>query len=210
MTSVYRVRAVWAGFTGAPGYTNFHFTDAGTDAQRNAAGTAVHNWFAGINTFLKQTWSIQVQSEVAEYNVESGELVGAAAMTTVPATVYGMDSTSSWAGGTGFSVQWTTGMIADGRRIHGRTFVVPALGCFEADGTLTGACITAVGSANQALINASGAEFAIWKRVWTKPTLEMTGAQIKAFKQEQIDGKLAIVTGAFVKDTASQLRTRRT
>jgi len=70
--------------------------------------------------------------------------------------------------------------------------------------------INLAGTAAAALIGAVGAEFSIWKRIFTKPTLDMTGAEIKAFKQVQVGGALAPVTGYNVKDSAAQLRTRRT
>jgi len=201
---------VWSGFTGSPGYTNFHFQDIGTDTGRNAAGAAVRAFFDSMKQYLLPAWTISVQSEVTEYDMALGDLLGAATMTTVPPAVVGTATPGNWAGGSGFSIQWNTGLIHTGRRLRGRTYIVPAFGCFEADGTLVAAAITAAGSGATALIGAVGAEFAVWKRIWTKPTKDMTLEQAKAFKQEQIGGALAPVTGYFVKDSAAQLRTRRT
>jgi len=210
MTSVYTVRAVWSGFTGSPGYSNFHFMDIGTDAGRNAAGAAVRLFFFNQTAFLLSTWSVAVQSEVTEHDMATGTLLGAATMTTVPTSVPGTSSSASWAGGSGYSIKWNTGMVWNGRRVTGRTFMVPAVSCFEADGTLLATAITTIGAAAQALINTVGAEFAVWSKVFTKPTGTMTVDEAKAFKQQQISGNVAPVTGYFVKDTAAQLRTRRT
>ena len=210
MTSVFRVRAVWSGFSGAPGYTNFHFVDLGTDAARNAAGAAVKAFFTSLTAHLMTGWSVAVVPEVTEYNVESGALVSATAMTTVPTAQGGAAPVVAFVGGSGYSIQWNTNLIDHGRRLRGRTYIVPATACFESDGTLTAAAITAAQAAADSLIGAVGADFAIWKRIWTKPTLDMTGAEIKAFKQVQVGGALAPVTGRVVKDSAAQLRTRRT
>jgi len=210
MTSVYRVRAVWSGFAGAPGYTNFHFADIGTDAGRNAAGAAVKAWFESQKSCLLAAWAVTVQSEVTEYDMATGVLLGAAAMTTVPTATTGTAPTAAYVGGSGYSIQWNTNLIDHGRRLRGRTFMVPAVGCFENDGTLTAGHIANVYSGATALVGAVGADFSIWKRIWTKPTKDMTLEQAKAFKQVQIGGALAPATGYFVKDMASQLRTRRT
>jgi len=201
---------VWAGFNGAPGYSNFHFADIGTDAGRNAAGAAVHSFFQTLMPHLRISWTVSVLGEVTEYDMATGDLLGAAAMTTVPAFVTGSDTSNSWAGGSGYSVQWNTGLIHTGRRLRGRTYIVPAANVFEADGTMSLTAINLAGTAAAALIGAVGAEFSIWKRIFTKPTLDMTGAEIKAFKQVQVGGALAPVTGYNVKDSAAQLRTRRT
>jgi hypothetical protein len=159
---------------------------------------------------LQAAWSVAVQGEVTEHDMATGTLLGAATMTTVPATVVGTGSATSWANGSGYSVKWNTGLIWNGRRVTGRTFMVPAVACYEADGTLVAAAITAIGAAAQALISAVGAEFAVWSKTFTKPPDTMTIAEAKAFKQQQIGGNLAPVQGYFVKDSAAQLRTRRT
>jgi len=202
MATVYRVRAVWSGFQGAPGYSNFSFMDLTTDAARNAAGAGVKNFFTSLAGFLSTAWSISVQGEVTEWDMATGQLTGAATMTTVPTAQVGTGTPAAYAGGSGLCVTWKTGLIFNGRRVIGRTFVVPALGCYETDGTLTAGAITAANTAATQLIGVSGADFAIWAKTFTKPT--------DGTKPVQIGGNLAPATSYAVKDMASQLRSRRT
>jgi len=164
MATVYRVRAIWSGFAGAPGYSNFHFQDLTTDTARNAAGAAVKAFFTGMSGHLANTWSVTVQGEVTEWDMATGQLTGAANMSTVPTAQVGTATPAPYAGGSGMAVTWKTGLIYLGRRVTGRTFFVPAVGVYEADGTLTSTAITTASNAAQALISAAGAELAIWAK----------------------------------------------
>jgi len=202
VATVYRVTAVWTGFQGAPGYSKFSFSDLTTDAARNAAAAGVRAYFMAVQGMMHTAWTISIQSLVQEYDMATGALTGESTISTVPAAVTGGDTPATWSGGTGFFVGWRTGVIYLGRRIQGRTFHVPAVNCFSADGTLSPAAITMASAAADGLIAVSGAEFCIWARQFTKPT--------PPAKPVQIGGALAPVTGKVVKDQASQLRSRRT
>lgn len=201
MPTVHRVRAVWQGFQGAPGYTNFSFADLTTDAARNAAGAAVKAFFGGFATYLLPTWNITVQSEVTDWDMATGQLTGAFNMTTPPTATVGTATAGPFAGGSGACVTWKTGVIFNGRRVTGRTFIVPAIGCYDNDGTLTAGFITAANSAANGLIQAAGADLSIWAKQFTTPT--------DGSKPVQINGILASVGSYTVKDMASQLRSRR-
>lgn len=193
---------MWSGFAGAPGYTNFSFIDLTTDAAKNAAGAAVKAYFSGFATYLQTGWAIAVQSEITEWDMGTGALTGATNMTTPPTPTPGAAAVGAFAGGSGCVVTWKTGLIFNGRRVVGRTFMVPLMAAFENDGTLTAALVTAAGAAATSLINAAGAELAIWAKTYTKPT--------DGSKPVQIGGALAPVTSYAVKDMAAQLRSRRT
>lgn len=201
MATVYRVRAVWSGFAGAPGYTNFHFQDLTTDTAKNAAGAAVKAFFTSLNTMFSTGWSIAVQSEVTEWDMATGQLTGATNMTTPPTPQAGTVTPVAFAGGSGLCVTWKTGLIYNGRRVIGRTFVVPAMGIYETDGTLTAGAMTTAGTAASGLIAAAGAEMVIWAKTYTKPT--------DGTKPVQIGGNMAPAQSYVVKDMAAQLRSRR-
>lgn len=201
MASVYRVTAIWSGFTGAPGYSKFSFSDLTTDAARNAAGAAIKAYFDGCKAYQQSGWSIGVQPLVQEYNVESGDLVGEATMTTVPSATVGTPASGPFAGGSGFCVTWKTSTIYGGRRTQGRTFHVPAVSCFDTDGTLSSSALIAIRAAADGLVAAPGIDFCIWARSWY---INAEG------KKQAIGGDLGPVTSAVVKDASSQLRTRRT
>lgn len=201
MPSVYRVRSLWSGFQGSPGYTNLHFLDLTTDAARNAAGAATKAFFTAIANNLITTWSVSVQSEVTEWDQATGQLLGAVNMTTPPTPQAGTAAAGPFAGGSGACVTWKTGSIYNGRRVIGRTFLVPLFNCFDSDGTLNSTAITAITTAATGLIGASGAELAVWAKTFVQ--------QGDPPKPVQIGGQAFPVTSHVVKDMASQLRSRR-
>lgn len=201
MATVYKVRAVWSGFQGAPGYTNLCFSDLATDAARNAAGAAVKALFTGIASNLATTWSITVQPEVTEWDVATGQLTGASAMTTPPTPQVGSTVATAYAGGSGACITWKTGAIFNGRRVVGRSFMVPLLAAFDVDGTIGAATLAALQSSANAYVAATGADACVWAKQFTKPTDGTTPVQI--------GGTVASITSATIKDMASQLRSRR-
>lgn len=97
------------------------------------------------------------------------------------------------AAGVGAVVGWTTGGIIDGRRLRGRTFIVPlATVAYDADGTLTTTAIAALEDFANALM-ASGP-----LAVWHRPTT--SGGS---------DGNSYGVIGFRVRDKVAVLRSRR-
>lgn len=202
MPTAYRCTAIWQGFQGAPGYTKLTFVDLATDTQRNAAGAAIRAYFDALKAYMSNNWNVTVSPTVQEFNAVTGELEAETTMSSIPAVVNGTSSANPWAAGSGYFVGWRTTVIFHGRRVQGRTFMVPAVGIFDTDGTLLPAGLTAVQNAAQALIDASGADLAIWAKRWSAAT--------PPAKPVQVDGVVAPVTSRVVKDMASQLRSRRT
>lgn len=100
----------------------------------------------------------------------------------------------AYAAGVGARVVWETGGIRNGRRVKGSTFVLP-LGntCYENDGSLTAATITALDAACAAML----AQVPTQMRVWSRPTATLPGVAHP-------------VLGYSVPDKVSWLRSRRT
>jgi hypothetical protein len=204
MASIYQVTAIWAGFQGAPGYSKFAFSDLTTDAARNAAGAGIRSFFEAFKAYLYSGWSVAVQAEVLEYNAINSDLVGVAAMTTVPAATVGTATPTTYAGGSGAAITWSTGVILAGHRVKGRTFLVPVVGANESDGTLLTAARTAMETGGNALIAVATADFCIWGKTWAKDSL---GHTIQP--PQQTGGQPCSVISCSVKDMAAQLRSRR-
>lgn len=200
MVTVYRITALWSGFAGAPGYSKFSFLDLTDDTKRNAAGAAIRTFFASINTYIPNLTTIQVQPGIDEFNVTTGELVGANAMTVTPAVVTSGISAVPYVGGAGLAVTWVTSSIFHGHRVRGRTFIVPTASASDTDGTIAPGVVTAVQAAGNVFAASASADLQIWSRVYTKPPAKL----------EQIDGATAPVISCVVKDMAAQLRSRRT
>lgn len=168
------------------------------DASRNAAGSAMRAFFEGVKSYLPPGTSVLVLPVIDEFDQQTGQLTGSNAIPTPPAVVTSNAAPTNYAGGTGIVVQWNTTLIYHGRRVRGRTFIVPTIqAVFDTDGTLTTAAQTTVSAAAQALVTAS-ADLGVWARWFGKPA-----------QAQQIDGAVASVTSQQVKDFASHLRSRR-
>lgn len=199
MASVFRTTATWQSFIGAPGYTKLAFINVVGTAGADAVVAATRTFMFAFAPSIPAGTTIQVAREVAEYDEVTGTLIGELAAATTPALIT-CTGAGNYAGGSGFFVGWRTGTIWQGHRVQGRTFIVPSVGGFEANGTLTSGQIAAAQSAGDALIGDATTTFAIWAKRFTVGT---------DGKPHQTNGAAFQTTTAFVRDRASGLRTRR-
>src|SRR4051794_17705287 len=138
MATVSTVTAVWSGFTGAPGYSRFNFQELPNASAVQAAVNAVRALMVTAAPALLTTHSIVVQTLVQHHDLATGDLTGESTAASQPATIVGtVTSTTPYAGGSGFVVNWVTGQFWNGRKVRGRTFIVPAIGVYSNDGTIT-------------------------------------------------------------------------
>ena len=192
--AVYRVKFRWTGFTGAPGYTNLHFdastepTQAGAQAVYDAAGE-----FAGdITSALPSAVSISIEGGVEVVDQTTNELLTVFSATTRTAAK-GI-GTGGFSSSTGACITWETGEVKNGRRVRGRTFIVPlAASGYDTDGTLTSGVLTDLQTAAAALA-AGGFTFGVLARPST------VGAA---------DGSFHTVTSGRISDKTAVLRSRR-
>jgi len=164
MPELLRVKARWTGFTGAPGYTVLHFRDFGTGepdgvaataAQALAATARVRTFFNAIASYLPNTVFVNVDPEVEVIDIATGTLLRSFTVAT-PATVAGLN-TNSYSAAVGAVINWRTDGIRRGRRVRGRSFLVPlSSGAFAITGQLGGPVVTALTSAAQALADNTG------------------------------------------------------
>lgn len=149
MVQIIRIQALWSGFPGAPGYSNFHFgTDVITTTKINTAAAGVRAFFNSLSIYLPTGVQISQSGLASTYELNGNKTSEMAY--TAPAVVTGSSATA-YAGGTGAVVHWKTGTYNGGRPFIGRTFLVPFAGGYAADGTLTPAAITAVVTAANTL-----------------------------------------------------------
>lgn len=188
-----RVTAIWRGFRGAPGYSNFYF--AGDDAieQPGAAmALAVRTFFADIATTLPGSVNVSIQPTVDTLDEASGALVGQQDI-EVPASVTG-GGTNNYSAASGAVVNWLTTSYRNGRRVRGRTFLVPLSSTvYDTNGDLAAGFLTDIREAAQALVDSPGTT---GMRVWSRP---VNGAGGAAFP----------VSGVAVPDLGAVLRSRR-
>lgn len=187
--TISRVTAIWTGFTGAPGYTNFFFRAFGGGDAVDLEVARVRAFFAPLQVRLPNTVRIAVQQEAAILDEATGDLIDYAQATTAPTAVAG-SSTDSYSAPAGAAVTWNTNGIARGRRLRGRTFLVPlAGGAYQNDGTLASATITDINTGAAALIgNGTGPEAVIWSR-----PRDGQGGTIAAISSHRVADQVAIL-----------------
>lgn len=200
MALMLRVVTRWDGFAGAPGFTNLHFRDFDTDtdpdlAQATAAINKVATFFGAMTELLPAAARLQIQREVDVLESTTGELLMTLNYTGTLNAIAGT-AAASVAGPAGAVVNWRTGNVRNGRRIRGRTFLVPlAVSAYEVNGTLLASAQNTIQSAATALIDNTGnPDLGVWARP-SGPTAT--------------DGIWVLATGASVPDMVAVLRSRR-
>lgn len=199
MTQMARLKINWTGFSGAPGFTNLYFRDfSGTgnidQAIVNGAITKTDTWLNAWNSRLPATVNVVIDPVVDVVEDTTGELVGF--FTGTPFTRANGTGTGNYSAASGACVNWYTGAVVRGRRLRGRTFMVPLAGsALAVNGTIDDTALTALRSATTALINDAGAGDI---GVWSRPT-----------SATATDGQWAAVTSSTIPDKCAVLRSRR-
>jgi hypothetical protein len=203
MSVIARVKLRWSGFIGGPGYTILHFRDFGWDTAADVDTTAaqgavdrVDTFAEGVKTYLPYAVQLAVEPEVEVLEDTTGELLEVRGTTPDAAHVSPASSSAVFAGPVGLVISWKTGLVRNGRRVHGRTFLVPLNGnVFASDGTLTSGVRTDFLTAAAALANPAGTPDL---GVWARPSAPAA-----------TDGEWGVVTSWNVPDMAAVLRSRR-
>lgn len=148
-----RVRLNYVG--PAAGFSVFHFDGdlTGTNAQDSA--DALDTWISTFNDQFATTQSMQVDPEVLEIDISTGQTIGAQTVTT--SAVNGAGSSTQVPQLAQFLVRWRTGAFIGGRELRGRTFLA---GCSSTSQTTSGevqaGTIAAIDAASTTLIANSG------------------------------------------------------
>lgn len=188
-----RVSAQWSGFPGAPGYSNFHFQSSTGTPDVDDPVAAVRAFFVALQPTLPVSVSIQVLPTVEVLDDTTGSLIDYATASATPAPVTG-SSGANFAGPSGGVINWITNTVVNGRRLRGRTFVVPMnTGAYQPDGSLTPAALEDLNDAAEVL---SGAGFGLGFGILSRPA----GGGSISFGE---------VTGHRVPDLVAVLRSRR-
>jgi len=157
MADIAKVVVVWTGFQGAPGYS-VHY--------KVAAGIVTSNlrtFYDAVKAYLPAGTSVQVPNQGDVINDANGEITGSWS-SAANAVVTGPNS-GPYAAGSGAVVRWTTGGIVLGRRVRGRTFLVPLLGsAFQGNGTIDTVPLATIIAAAAALVTAEAGNLLVWHR----------------------------------------------
>lgn len=200
---ILRITLRWTGFTGAPGYSVFHFgTDGGFwdggiigDGLQQAADAAadrVASAASAAGGAIPSVVSLAVESEAEVLNSDTGEILG---VVEVDAEVAQQPRMSGgYSAASGAVVNWRTNDYRFGRRIRGRTFLVPLGGdAYQSDGTLVPGALNDLNDFVAAIIgDGSGPDFGVWSR-----------------PRSGTGGVFATAVSGNVPDMAAVLRSRR-
>lgn len=204
------VRTVWSGIPGMPGYTNFAFNSTlggqPSSAVVTAAQGAVHAFMSGLQNFVPQGTSLQVEQAVRVVDPITGVLTGLVSADSLQPVVTSNASAGGYVGGAGAVIEWKTGLIQGSRVLAGRTFIVPLIASNFFNGQLTSAAQAALAGDAASLISGSataGAPLGIWGR----PRKAYTNAKGVAIPAR--GGAFAVVTSGSVPPFNALLRSRR-
>lgn len=194
-----KVKVRWSGFVGSPGWSNFYF-DTGTDEfhtpeQAGIAHGRVRNFFEAVKTKFPSAATFTVQPDIDVIAQTTGEMTNVLSAASVPPIQPG-GTPAPYSAASGAVITWRTAGVRNGRRVRGRTFLVPvANGVYENDGTISPTVLNETVTAATAMV----APAAVLKQgVWARPTAP--GAT---------DGQWYPITTVSVPDMAAVLRSRR-
>jgi hypothetical protein len=194
MASLARIRCVWTGFVGAPGYTNLYVANPETQSPQIAS---VRTFFDAIKAHLPTTVTVQVENAGPIISDLDGEQFGDWSATAV-ASVTGTSS-SVYNAPAGGAITWNTSKFIRGRRLKGRSYLVPMAGYSDADGSISAAALLVLQNAASAMVTAMSPNLAVWSRPIKTGTPPVITTQ----------GDHGVVTGRSVADKVAVLRSRR-
>jgi len=184
-----RFNVAWQNWPGAPGVSTF-YAEQGADV--STITDALRAFYLALITYVPTGLTIQVPSSGDIISDASGAITGAWSDGT-PVTVVTATGAGTYAGNAGAVVHWLTSGVVNGRRVRGRTFIVPLVSSsYDANGSLSAATITALTNAATTLVAAIGTNMLVWHR----PKTPAIGSSFD-------------VTSYRVPDLAVSLRSRR-
>jgi len=156
-----RVSVAWQNWPGAPGSTVFYGSSA-TWAQADV--DALRTFFAAFSSLLPSGLTITVPPSGDTVDDQTGAIVGAWSVATPPIVVTGSGA-GNYAGNAGAVVHWLTDDVVNGRRVRGRSFLVPLVStAYDTAGSLATTAITTLTNAAAALVSATNPRLLVWHR----------------------------------------------
>lgn len=197
MATIHRVRVGLTGLPGLPGVSTF-YANAGPDML-----VPLRDFYDFQKASFPAGLTIQVENVGDIIDDATGTLVGT--WSTTPVAAVQGTSPAIYAAPSGACINWLTNVVSGGRRLRGRTFLVP-LGAaeYQTDGTLTPAFMAALTQAAATFQVATVATFLVWGRPRLASPATATRPAVAARA-----GTSALVTASAFKDKVAVLRSRR-
>lgn len=211
MTEILRVRTVFTGFTGAPGLMTTYFrnpTAVWNPGDEQLALDRIKDAFTGRHANFPFIWKWGTQGQVDILEDTTGQVTGS--LFGTPSGGAGASAVSGLAPvASGVLVRWLTSNYVGGRRIVGKTYLVPVGNNTPApDGTLTLGAHTEFDAWGAAMLN-KGAT-ALQMVVWSRPRpARAAGPSGKPTAQAARAGSSWFVTSAISNSNMCILTSRR-
>jgi hypothetical protein len=193
--TVATIKTTWTGGPSSPGLTVMNVEHSGT-SDWAAAVAAVAAFWNMMKGGIPNEYSLQVEPLIEFYAEGSGQLTGEAYVGTAqtPAPIVGTGA-GGYAAGVGGRVDWLTSDIRNGRRVRGRTFMVPLVSSnYDANGQVAATNTTYWGTQAQTLIDAL--ESALCPLVvWSRPSVANPVGQITPVIGVSVPNKAAVLRG---------------
>jgi hypothetical protein len=205
---IIRVKINWSGFQGAPGLTALYFRDfAGGEDQVPYMQQAVTKTELFTTELAKRVPSgvtLQVATDCELLNAENGDLLDVRSVAVAAAKSNASYASQPFAAAAGAVINWRTGSVHRGRRVKGRSFIVPLAGnAFEANGTLHPDTVTTLQAGATALLNtASAPDFGVWARPQRTKNPDGSTTLVP-------NGQWYVATSSNVPDMSAVMRSRR-
>ena len=193
MANIVRFRTIWNNFPGAPGYTNLYVSGAEDPTVAATTASALRDFWVAIDGLIPTGTQLQVQGTADVIEDTTGQIVDQVSFTTpTPVTATGA---GAYSGTSGALIDWLTSTYRNGRRVRGRSYIVPIVAsAYDTNGSLlTGTITTLTGAAQAWLAATDGASV-----VWSRPTAT-----------HPVGGS-SVINSSAVPDLAVVMRSRRT
>ena len=197
MTQISRIRTALTGFPGAPGVITMYALDAGVFV------ADLENFWTTAGTLFMADVTLQVENAGDIIDDTTGVITGAWTSGVFPVS-HGT-GTGNYAAPAGVLIEWMTSTILDGRRIRGKSFIVPVgLPNFTPAGQVDASVVANLTANGVTLVTGTPGNMVIWHRP-RKARAATATLPARAARP----GGHALVTGVRVSPKVTVLRSRR-
>lgn len=200
MALIQRTQVIWDGFPGAPGYSTFYSTVSDQEQHDpTVAPLTIREAFTNLLPILPDDVQLRVSSEAEILEDTTGELVAVEGISPAVPALNGTGA-ATYSAPSGAAVEWRTAGLRRGRRVRGRTFLVPlGSNAYQEDGSLTPIALLAINGFIDEMVATDGAALMVWSRPVRNPDTGAIEEEGEAFR----------IWSGTVRDRVAVLRSRR-
>jgi hypothetical protein len=149
MASVSSVQATFGTQAVGLAFSRFWFQELLDATSRQAAVDSVRALLSTISTgYMSTAMTIQVEQKIQNFDLATGKLSNEVSAGTRPPGIAGaVTGSPPYVSGVGARILWSTGVVINGRKVVGRTFLVPLVAFTTSAGAVTGALISTMAPA---------------------------------------------------------------